>query len=576
MKRLHNVIIIIIFSLITFCINYECVASINSEYYSLKNKLEQINNSRRASRGSYASIAKEFYNLYLDEPNSFLSDNALYMAGEAYSMSYKRFKNKQDLREALKYYRLVAVNYSSNLAVESYLKTSDIYIILDDYVSAKFMLQRLVAKFPDHRKAIIARERIEKINSDLGFRQEKVIEVKSKPNKNKEVEVTRKDHKDYKDINHKDINKDTYKDRDNISLIKNIRYWSSDTYTRVVIDLTKKAEYKKHWLREDPKHNKPPRLYIDIKDVKVAEDVAKKIPIKDGLVSAIRWGYFKKDVTRIVLDSQNIKDFTVFSLENPNRIVIDVSGDEKGQRVASKDKISSKSGGSSDTLAGVFGLKVKRIVIDPGHGGKDPGATYYGLYEKDIVLDIALELKRLFEENTSIKVFLTRSTDVFIPLEERTAIANKKKADVFVSIHVNASKNRSANGVETYVLNVTDDKEALKVAAFENQASERSLSDLQSILKDILLNSKLEESKILAKYVQNDLVKEINEKSLGVKQAPFYVLVGATMPSILVETGFLSSKRTANKFRDISYRKKVAKGIYYGLLKYIKKYNGES
>jgi len=124
------------------------------------------------------------------------------------------------------------------------------------------------------------------------------------------------------------------------------------------------------------------------------KDVSREIPIKDGLVSAIRWGYFREGVTRIVLDSENIKDFTIFDLENPNRIVIDVTGDENQLKLTD----SGSKTFNTDTLAGVFGLKVKRIVIDAGHGGKDPGATYYNLYEKDITLDIALALKELFEK----------------------------------------------------------------------------------------------------------------------------------------------------------------------------------
>ena len=271
------------------------------------------------------------------------------------------------------------------------------------------------------------------------------------------------------------------------------------------------------------------------------------------------------------MDSENIKDFTIFDLENPDRIVIDVTGDENQLKLTENGSKSF----NTDTLAGVFGLKVKRIVIDAGHGGKDPGASYYSLYEKDITLDIALELKKLFTSNTDLEVILTRDTDVFIPLEERTAIANKRKGDVFVSVHINASRNRNTSGVETYVLNVTKDKSALEVAAFENQATEKSLSDLQSILKDIMLNSKLEESKMLAKFVQDKLAKHMNAGNLGVKQAPFYVLVGATMPAILVEADFLSSKAVADKYKNLNYRKNVAKGIFDGILLYINKYNGK-
>jgi N-acetylmuramoyl-L-alanine amidase len=190
---------------------------------------------------------------------------------------------------------------------------------------------------------------------------------------------------------------------------------------------------------------------------------------------------------------------------------------------------------------------------------------------------VGLYLKELLRNNfKDLNIYMTREEDVFIPLEERTAFANKKRADLFISIHVNASRNKSAYGVETYVLNVTNDKGALEVAAFENQATEKSLSDLQGILKDIMLNSKLEESLMLAKFVQDELSSGLRDKNLGVKQAPFYVLVGAKMPSVLVECGFLSNKKYLSKFNSKSYRKAIAENIYKGIKEYIEKYNGKN
>jgi N-acetylmuramoyl-L-alanine amidase len=559
MKELHNLKYIICIIVILFFYSLEIHGeSLQQRFISAKNDLAYISRSKNVSRRSYKLIAEKFHKIYLAQPNSSISDDALFMTAETYYKSYLKFNDKRDLREALKYYRLVAVNFSSDLSAESYLKSANIYVALGDYASAKFMLQRLISKFPDNRNAIVARKRLTEINKRFDTNREHVItSIYTEP----------------KDSNIKPVNqyRPSYVDNEGLVLINNIRYWSSPSYTRIVIDLNKKASYEKQWLVEDIKNKKPARLFIDIKNARVDEGVSREIPIKDGLVSAIRWGYYREGVTRIVLDSQNIMDFTIFDLENPNRIVIDVSGDERQLEVVEKNNLTA----NTDTLAGVFGLKVKRVVIDAGHGGKDPGASYYNLFEKDITLDIALELKKLFTTQTDLEVILTRDRDIFIPLEERTAIANKRKADIFVSVHINASRNRNTTGVETYVLNVTKDKSALEVAAFENQATEKSLSDLQSILKDIMLNSKLEESKMLAKFVQDNLAAHMGAISLGVKQAPFYVLVGATMPAILVEADFLSSKSVANKYKNIAYRKKVAKGIFDGVLKYINKYNGK-
>ncbi|MDR3631190.1 MAG: N-acetylmuramoyl-L-alanine amidase [Desulfocapsaceae bacterium] len=226
------------------------------------------------------------------------------------------------------------------------------------------------------------------------------------------------------------------------------------------------------------------------------------------------------------------------------------------------------------SLAQQLGLRVKKIVIDPGHGGKDPGAMANGLKEKDIVLNVAKRLAPLLEKRLGCKVILTRSKDVFIPLEERTAIANKNDADLFISLHVNSSESTSASGIETYYLNLTSNPEAMRVAAFENATSAHQMSDLQNILSDILKNSKISESSRLAQQVHNTVVIGINKnyspvKNLGVKQAPFYVLIGAEMPAILIEMSFISNPGDAKHLNDDRYLDRLAYDISAGVQSYI-------
>jgi len=558
-------ILVLLFSLLLFGISAQ--ASLKSEYFAAKDDLQVIENAQNVSRASYATIAERFYRIYSEDPKFWLADDSLYMCGKTYLKSYWRFNNEDDLKSALKYYRLLGANYDSKWAADSYLKSAYIYTTLSDYVSAKYMLQRVINKFPGSYSASEAKKRLAE------------IEKKFSDDHKIEINFSKEDPKD--EIVSNVVSQsgdDNLPDASVIGsgsvLIKDIRYFSSKDYTRVVIDLNSDAKFEKHWLKADPEHGKPPRLFLDIFNSKISGDISRRIDIQDGLLDAIRWGIFKKGVTRVVLDSENVEDFTVFSLSNPERIVIDVSGSRLAKK-SSGDGVSD-SEVSSDTFAGVLGLKVRTIVIDPGHGGKDPGAVYHGIYEKDVVLNVGKYLRKMIKERTDLTVYMTRDTDIFIPLEERTAFANKKKADIFVSIHVNAARNRNARGVETYVLNVTDDKRALEVAALENKATKKSLSDLQGILKDIMLNSKLEESLILAQSVQDSLVAETKQKSLGVKQAPFYVLVGAQMPSILVEAGFLSNSAFAEKVKRSSYQKQIAEGIFEGILKYIEKYNGKS
>jgi N-acetylmuramoyl-L-alanine amidase len=233
------------------------------------------------------------------------------------------------------------------------------------------------------------------------------------------------------------------------------------------------------------------------------------------------------------------------------------------------------------TLAQQLGLGVGRIVLDPGHGGKDSGAiSLSGLREKDVVLNIAKMLKLTLERETGCQVLLTRTTDRYLTLAERTAFANAKKADVFISIHANAAENRSLGGVETYFLNLASDPQAARVAALENASAKKQMSDLQSILKDLMLKSKTSESSRLAQDVQNRIVTRLRERykdtrDLGVKRAPFLVLVGAEMPAILVETAFLSNEQEELRLADTTFQDTLSRGIAAGVATYIQQLSAD-
>lgn len=341
--------------------------------------------------------------------------------------------------------------------------------------------------------------------------------------------------------------------------VKSIRYWSSPDYTRIVVDLSEPVEFSKNRL------SNPDRLFFDLKDTTMAKDIETKLPIGDGILKVVRAGQFKPDTVRVVLDLENISDFNTFMLDNPARLVIDVYGTEREMK-------------KPEAV-----LTKRRIIIDPGHGGHDPGAVgYKGLYEKDVVLDIALKLKKLLLSDPLNEVFLTRETDVFIPLEERTVIANKKKADLFVSIHANASPKRKTRGIETYLLNWTNDAEAMRVAARENAISLKKMKEMQKqmdileiIKSDLVRENKRDESIKLAHYIQKSMVSTLNNGNnnkeildLGVKQALFYVLFGARMPSVLVEVSFISNPEEEKLLSQESYRMRIAKAIAEGLNKF--------
>ena len=226
------------------------------------------------------------------------------------------------------------------------------------------------------------------------------------------------------------------------------------------------------------------------------------------------------------------------------------------------------------SLIRTLGLKINRVVIDPGHGGHDQGTTGpRGLLEKDVVLDVALRLGKLIEDRLGAEVIYTRTDDTFIPLEGRTALANDKKADLFLSIHANSSSATHVSGIETYYLNFTDSKDALDVAARENASSEKSVFELRDLIQQITLHDKAEESREFAIRIQSSLFALSarnfpGEKNRGVKKAPFVVLIGANMPSVLAEIGFLSNPKEENLLRKPEYRDKVAEALFRGLSRY--------
>jgi N-acetylmuramoyl-L-alanine amidase len=234
------------------------------------------------------------------------------------------------------------------------------------------------------------------------------------------------------------------------------------------------------------------------------------------------------------------------------------------------------------SLVRALGLKIGRIVIDPGHGGHDTGTIGpNGFTEKDLVLDVSLRLGRLLESKLGAEVVYTRDDDTFIPLESRTAVANQSQADLFLSIHANSSRDRGARGVETYYLNFTSSEDALEVAARENAVSEKSIHELQDLVKKIALKDKIEESREFASEVQSALYKGLSKRNKGlrnrgVKKAPFVVLIGANMPSILAEISFLSNATDARQLKTPQYRQRIAEALYKGVAEYVDGLSGVS
>ena len=372
------------------------------------------------------------------------------------------------------------------------------------------------------------------------------------------------------------------------AVITDIRHWSNPSYTRVVIDIEKGRKFTHALLEKNPTLKKPMRLFLDIEDSRLGKNIPKHTYINDHLLTQARAGQHTPHSVRVVIDIKSFDTYNVFSLNDPFRVVVDVWAAKPTISASTPSKASKKSFPSppaSPTNKGIvqqLALGVKTIVIDPGHGGKDPGALGYqaGVKEKDIVLKIARKLEKRMKARLGCNVIMTRTTDKYLPLESRTAIANTRNADLFVSLHCNAAKNRNLTGVETYFLNLATDDDAVNVAARENATSRKNISDLEDILNGLMQNAKINESGRLATHVQGAICTGLSKKykyvhNLGVKKAPFYVLLGATMPSILIETSFISNKRECRRLLNENYQNYLCESIIDGVESYIKETNPE-
>jgi N-acetylmuramoyl-L-alanine amidase len=362
--------------------------------------------------------------------------------------------------------------------------------------------------------------------------------------------------------------------------LQNIRYYPYAEYTRVVLDLSSDLKISEKVVKDRDNG----RLFFDLKNCRFAAaypfDKKNEIKIKTGNLQRIRIGKLNQKNIRVVFDFDQIGKYTRFYLTSPFRIVFDIYRHTKFVSHAQESQTQAQATDVAEgnpSIARQLGLGVHRVVIDPGHGGKDPGTinTSLGLDEKSITLDIAKRLNAILNEHAELEIILTRPRDEYVALEERAAIANSNQGDIFISIHTNSAPRKTARGIESYYLNVTADPRAMEVAAQENAMSSKSMAEMRTILDQILQNSKISESKILAQYIQESMVDNLKIKydwieNLGVKKAPFYVLLGAQMPSALVEVSFLSCREEAKRLALPAYRQAIAAGLYLGIINFIK------
>ncbi len=381
-----------------------------------------------------------------------------------------------------------------------------------------------------------------------------------------------------------------------IATIKDIRRTVLPDAVRVTIELDAEVAFHEQRISD------PSRVFVDMPGTRAAPTLVDKTIRfeKDAdVVRQIRIGRHPNNTTRVVLDANGVTSYSVYPLYAPFRVVIDCVRAAAsappplpsvplppppppkipelavvapvGPTTPAAPPAKNLKGGLS--MARQLGLGISRIVIDAGHGGHDPGAKGKGVTEAELVLDVALRLEKLLQNLPGVEVILTRRTDEFVLLEERPAIANRESADLFLSIHANASPNAQARGIETYFLNFANNQSAAAVAARENATAALAMGALPDVVKAIARNSKMDESREFATLLQHAMVDRLRSsnkalKDLGVKQAPFVVLIGATMPAVLAEISFVTNPQEARLVKGVAYRQRIADALFNAIRKY--------
>ncbi len=487
--------------------------SARSHYYALFSGREKLNDPR-----AWNLVIRKFQNIVKTRPSSKRGRDATYTLGLLYEKWYRQTGKNEYKERSVFYFRRVIRNYpKSTLVDDAQRHIGDIRFNERDYVKARSAYNQASSR--QNRPA----------------------------------------------------GRSNHGDKTVLTSLTDVKTYSRDKYTRVVLYLSAKTAY------HSQKLSNPDRIFIDLLDTKTSSGVPKTIRLKKGTAGSIRVAQNRSKVARVALDMK-YKDtyYDVSSLNNPFRIVIDVGRNKvaTSKKPAPQNRAVVKSKPSTS--------RIRTIVLDPGHGGKDPGAIgRTGLREKDVTLSIAKKLKPILERRLGCRVILTRKRDKTLALDERTVIANANNADLFISIHVNASRNRKARGLETYFLSPARSEDELDTAARENMLSLKSSSevenDLAYIMSDLTNTSKVNDSATLAGAVQRSLVKGMRRsysgvKDKGVKQAMFYVLWRATMPSALVETGFITSLGEEKRLRSSKYIDNLANSIANGVIDYNRTY----
>jgi len=513
-------------------IDREKDAGARDRYFRAENCYKHLIRNNSKHEDEWYNCISKFIDAYKFDPKGRWAAAALFRAGRLNQECYNRFKQIRYLNEA------------------------------EDY------FQRIINHFPDSDYIAKTQKMIYAIQ-EIKRKETQPVIPRKQPNLQKEPSIKRHQ----KPVPYKQFENDV-PTQSQKTIIQKISWETKSAHTRIIIRTNQRVEHSQY-LRKKENHI-PECLFVDFEQTQLSSDVPKYFSIHDERVTDLRILKKETNQIRVALELKKYHHYKIYSLKKPQRVIIDIwSPNNKNFKNGHSNGVNADSM-KNVAIARQLALGIRRIVIDAGHGGKDGGALgfYKGVYEKDVVLSIAKRLEQKIRQRVQCEVILTRCHDHFLPLEKRSEIANSSKADLFISIHTNAHPNQSVYGLETYYLNLTTDDDAIRVAALENEVSGKKMSDLDTILHDLMQNAKINESSRLAAYVQNSMFQHLKKyykfiKDNGVKQAPFYVLMGAEMPSILIETGFISNQRDCRRLTNPAFQNHLCDAIVDGIENYI-------
>jgi N-acetylmuramoyl-L-alanine amidase len=579
--------------------------------------------------GDYRQVVSSYRRVYLVTPRANEVPDALIAIAQLYTEMGERF-GRNYYQNAADSYRFLLREYpASRHAPDAMLVCAKLQRDqLADYVGANQTYKDFLRRFPRSPRKREAQE---------GVAELALLENSAKPSIDKDKSTSEAATAQAVVLppdESTDAPSPTASHSVGIPRLRRIRSAVTEDSTRVTIDLEDVVHYNSGRLEN------PERIFFDLREARLSSEVAREVTrenanVDGAVLTAIRVAQNQAGVVRIVLNVNRVKEYVASISQNPPQLLIDLyrkqpppailkiarashnssniheTTDLRGAaagsiepaldgksdtlvRSAQTVRVSKTSKSDLDqpaiapqpthdgqsTLTRALGLKIGRIVIDAGHGGHDTGTIGpTGLMEKDLCLDVALRLGKIIKQRLpGAEVVLTRSDDSFIPLEERTAIANEAHADLFISIHANSSQDHGARGIETYYLNLKGSPEAMEVAARENAVANVGIHDLEDLVKKITRNEKIGESKDFAEDIQASLSQRVQKanktvKNRGVRKAPFVVLIGADMPSILTEISFLSNPADEQLLKQPENRQRVAEGLYQGVASYLQSLN---